>query len=78
MVDFTPDEESLLSRSAPNTARLDTGRLQAYEQAYRPNGRFSYTRADLVAYEAITREINRRGWRKVTDGRNPDSYHWAP
>lgn len=59
-MDFTPEEEALLKRSVPNTAKLTAGQLEGYEEAYRPTNLHGRIRMDDLHYEAIIREINRR------------------
>ena len=63
---FTAEEEALLTRTAPTTAKLSLGQLQGYRDAYTPStlGASSYTRNDALSYEAIRRELVKRGqWR---------------
>lgn len=62
-LEFNAEEEALLARTAPNTAKLSLGNLQAYEKAYRPGGPFDHcrTRMDDISYEAIRRELVLRG-----------------
>lgn len=58
---FTADEERQLAATAPQTARMNMGQLQAFEEAYRPGtlgtGR---PRGDDLRHEAVRREIERR------------------
>ncbi|WP_186783707.1 hypothetical protein [Streptomyces sp. CBG33] len=58
---FTAEEEALLARTAPNTARLNMGQLQGYRDAYAPSNFYGRTREDELSYEAILRELERRG-----------------
>ena len=60
-VKFTDEEEKILDRTAPNTAKLNLGQLQAYRDAYKPTSLGGRTRQDDLSYEAIIRELDRRG-----------------
>ena len=68
--EFTEEEEALLARTAPNTAKLSLGQLQGYEKSYRPGGAFDHcrTRQDDISYEAIRRELVLRGEYEIARG----------
>jgi hypothetical protein len=61
--EFTAEEEAVLAATVPNTARLSLFQLQGYRDAYKPSTAFasSYTRQDALSYEAIRRELVKRG-----------------
>ncbi|WP_326812142.1 hypothetical protein [Streptomyces scopuliridis] len=58
--EFTAEEEALLERTAPNTARMNLGQLQGYRDAYAPSNFHGRTREDDLCYEAIRRELAKR------------------
>lgn len=55
---FTAEEERKLSAAARQTANMDHGQLQAYEETYKPTP--ASTRDDHLRYEAVQRELKRR------------------
>jgi hypothetical protein len=61
--EFTAEEEAVLAATAPQTARMNLGQLQGYRDAYAPSTAFAsiYTRQDALSYEAILRELAKRG-----------------
>ncbi|MEU3285636.1 hypothetical protein [Streptomyces longwoodensis] len=59
--EFTEDEERLLAATAKNTAKMGLGQLQGYCDAYAPSNFYGRTREDELCYEAIRRELARRG-----------------
>ncbi|GGV68855.1 hypothetical protein GCM10010294_25020 [Streptomyces griseoloalbus] len=59
---FTAEEERTLEATKAQTAKMNMGQLQAFEEAYRPGSSTSTgrTRADDLRHEAVRREIERR------------------
>ncbi|MFF8290432.1 hypothetical protein ACF068_14555 [Streptomyces sp. NPDC016309] len=59
---FSEAEERQLAATTQQTAKMDMGQLQAYEEAFRPGSSTSTgrTRADDLRHEAVRREIERR------------------
>lgn len=55
---FTEAEERQLAATASQTARMNMGQLQAYEEAYKPSA--TRTRREALQHEAVRREIARR------------------
>jgi hypothetical protein len=59
--EFTAEEEAILAATAPQTARMNLGQLQGYRDAYAPSNFHGRTRQDELSYEAICRELAKRG-----------------
>lgn len=59
---FTAEEERTLEATKAQTAKMNMGQLQAFEEAYRPGSSTSTgrTRTDDLKHEAVRREIERR------------------
>lgn len=55
---FTEEEERQLAATAQQTARMNMGQLQAFEQALKPTA--TRTRREALQHEAVRREIARR------------------
>ncbi|MFF6940459.1 hypothetical protein [Streptomyces lavendulae] len=55
---FTAEEEHQLAATAPQTARMNMGQLQAFEKAFKPTA--TRTRREALQHEAVRREIARR------------------